>query len=188
MITTRHADWDRRFRLLRQHGMSVQPHDRHRADQVVFEQYLEPGFNFRMSDLQAAVGRAQLARLDEIVRRRRALAARYATQLAGISGIVLPQDPPWARSNWQSYAVRLQPPLEQRAVMQQLLAAGVGSHRGVMCCHREPACPPGSWRSASGLGESERATDTAIMLPLFPSMSEDEQDRVVEALRAIARA
>ncbi len=183
MITTRHAEWDRRFRLLRQHGMSAQPHDRHRADSVIFERYIEPGFNFRLTDLQAAVGRAQLARLDEIVARRRRLAARYGELLRGVPAVELAKEPPWARGNWQSCAVRLGAGIDQRAVMERMLAAGVSTQRGIMCIHREPAYPPGTWRSAGGLGESERAQDSTILLPLFPAMTDAVQDRVVEALR-----
>lgn len=185
MITTRHAEWDRLFRLWRQHGMSVQAHDRHRSDKVVFESYIEPGFNFRMTDLQAAVGRAQLQRLPEIVAQRRRLAERYTSLLADLSAVALPEQPPWARSNWQSYAVRLGPGLEQRRVMEQMHAAGIGVHRGVICCHKEPAYPPGTWRPAAGLAESERATNDCVMLPLFPGLTEPEQNRVVTVLRAV---
>ena len=74
MITTRHADWDSKFRLLRQHAMSVPDTVRHGSNQVIFESYPTVGYNYRMTDIQAAVGREQLKRLPEIVRERRALA------------------------------------------------------------------------------------------------------------------
>jgi dTDP-4-amino-4,6-dideoxygalactose transaminase len=136
-----------------------------------------------MTDIQAAIGRVQLARLPEIVERRRQLAATYGELLRGISGIVPAVEPEWARTNWQSYTVRLEPPVEQRRVMQQMLDDGVSTRRGVMNAHREPAYPPGSWRAAGSLARGERAQDTVLVLPLYHQMTGDEQQRVVESLR-----
>jgi dTDP-4-amino-4,6-dideoxygalactose transaminase len=161
----------------------------------VFESYDIVGYNYRLTDLQAAVGRAQLERLPEILERRRQLAARYAVRLAGIPGLRLPQEPAWARTNWQSYCVRLPDACDQRRVMQTLLDQGIASKRGVMCTHRAPAyakvpwacsaeprscdCAPGTCHN---LCESERAEDRSLMLPLYPGLSERDQDRVIAAL------
>ncbi len=185
MITTRHAEWDKRFRLLRQHAMSVPDTVRHGARQVIFEEYPCLGFNYRMTDIQAAVGREQLKRLPEILARRRHLASRYATLLAAVPDIVAPAEPAWARSNWQSYAVRLPAACDQREVMQKMLDAGVATRRGIMCAHREPAYQNGEpWRACPGeLRESEGAQDHTILLPLFHQLTEVQQDYVVETLR-----
>ncbi len=203
MITTSHADWDARFRLLRQHGMSVPDTVRHGARVVILESYPVLGWNYRLTDVQAAVGREQLRRLPEIVERRRRLAARYREILAGIPGLGLPEEPPWARTNWQSFCVRLPDACDQRRVMQHLLDRGVASRRGVMCAHREPAYARGAepWSCGSGPGacacpggrctrlrESERAQDRTILLPLFPQMSDEDQDHVASALAAAVRA
>ena len=185
MITTRHADWDRQFRLWRHHGMNVPAHDRHTAGNVVFENYDTLGYNYRMTDMQAAIGREQVRKLPDIVQRRRRLAARYGTLLAEVSGITIPVEPAWARSNWQSYCVRLSDNLDQREVMQRLLEIGVATRRGVMCTHREPAYPTGSWRSGGPLTASELAQDRTIVLPLYPSLTDAEQDTVVAALREV---
>ena len=107
MLTTANPEWDAAFRLLRQHAMSVPDTVRHGAKQVIFESYPVLGYNYRMTDIQAAVGREQLKRLPEIVARRRAIADRYRELLAGMPGLGLPVEPDWARSNWQSYCVRL---------------------------------------------------------------------------------
>ncbi|MEO6785196.1 MAG: DegT/DnrJ/EryC1/StrS family aminotransferase, partial [Chthoniobacteraceae bacterium] len=107
MITTARADWVERCRCLRHHGMNVAAHDRHTAKRVIFEGYDTLGFNYRMTDVQAAIGREQVRRLPEIVRRRHALAARYTAALADFPSVIPPVEPPWARSNWQSYCVRL---------------------------------------------------------------------------------
>jgi dTDP-4-amino-4,6-dideoxygalactose transaminase len=181
MLTTRHADWDRQFRLLRQHGMSVSDAVRHNASEVIFEAYLVPGFNYRMTDIQAAIGRRQLARLDGIIARRRELAARYGELLGSIPGVQPPVEPDWARSNWQSYAVRLPDGADQERVMQALLAHGVASRRGIMCAHLEPAYADAP---APPLPHSEAAHRRALLLPLFAQMTDGEQLVVVAALRA----
>lgn len=184
MIVTRHADWDRKFRLWRQHGMSVPDAARHGAKQVVFEDYVVPGFNYRLTDLQAAVGREQLKRLPEMVARRREQAARYGALLPNLPGVQVPTEPEWARANWQSYAIRLVDGAgRQRKIMQGLLNAGISTRRGVMCSHREPAYRLAAWRAAGSLTESERAQDEGIILPLYHEMLPGDQERVVAVLR-----
>ena len=185
MITTRNADWDKKFRLWRQHGMSVPDSVRHGSKQVVFEDYLEVGFNYRLTDVQAAMGREQLKRLPAMIERRRAQAARYRELLAGIPGVELPGEPAWARANWQSYCVRLVRGSGQRAVMQAMLDAGISTRRGVMCSHREPAYASAPWRMPAGqtLSQSEAAQDNCIILPLYHEMTDAEQGRAAAALR-----
>jgi dTDP-4-amino-4,6-dideoxygalactose transaminase len=185
MLTTKNSGYDEQFRLLRQHGMSVNDRVRHSAREVVFEEHAVMGYNYRMTDIQAAVGREQLKRLPEIVAARRGLAARYAERLADMPALELPIEPAWARTNWQSFWVRLPGWCEQRAVMQYLLDQGVASRRGIMCAHREAP-----YRRASGnsdLPESERAQDRNIILPLYPQMTDDDQDYVCEVLAAACK-
>lgn len=185
MITTKHADWDRTFRLMRQHGMDVPDTVRHSSAQVIFESYPVVGFNYRMTDIQAAVGREQLKRLPDFVDRRRALAGRYERLLAGIAGLTTPREPAWARSNWQSYCVQLPEGCDQRRVMQSLLDAGVSTRRGIMCSHREPAYD--DLPLHRGLPHSERAQDRGLLLPLYPQLLLDQQQTVVKALRDALR-
>jgi dTDP-4-amino-4,6-dideoxygalactose transaminase len=186
MLTTGNAEWDRLFRLWRQHGMDVPDTVRHAAAQVIFETYPMVGYNYRMTDLQAAVGRIQLDRLPDIVAVRRALAERYGAMLAEMPGVVPPAEPAWARSNWQSYCIRLSDGLNQRAVMQAMLDRGVATRRGIMCAHREPAYA--DWPQPHPLTQSERAQDECLLLPLYPQMTEAEQDQVVAALGEACRA
>lgn len=185
MLTTRDPGLDATFRLLRQHGMSVADTVRHQAREVVFESYPVSGFNYRLSDLQAAVGRVQLQALDALVERRRSLAEAYGRKLAGIVGLGLPTEPDWARSNWQSYAVRLPEGADQVAVMQAMLERGVATRRGVMCAHLEGAY---AGVAHGPLPRSEAAHRRSIVLPLFPQMSEAMQDQVCEALQAALNA
>jgi dTDP-4-amino-4,6-dideoxygalactose transaminase len=185
MLTTSKADFDRSFRLLRQHGMSIPDTVRHGAQQVMFEEYLATGYNYRMTDIQAAVGRKQLERLPELILRRRALAARYQELLGNIDGLLLPLEPEWARSNWQSYCVLLPDRVCQEAVMQRLLDQGIATRRGIMCVHREPPYMEESPRR--DLRQSELAQDRAILLPLYAQMTEEEQVAVGDAMRAAVR-
>src|SRR5690349_12963934 len=187
MLTTRSADLDRAFRLLRQHGMNVPDAVRHSSTQVVFEEYVVAGYNYRMTDIQAAIGREQLKRLPAIIARRRELAARYDAGLRSLDGVVVPREPRWARSNWQSYAIRLGAWIDQRTFMQRMLDAGIATRRGVMNAHREAAYPAGTWRAATGLGRSEEAQDTTVILPLFHQLTEDDQDRVIDTVARIIR-
>jgi dTDP-4-amino-4,6-dideoxygalactose transaminase len=201
MLTTVDEALDRCFRLLRHHGMSVSDVERHDARQVTFEEYTQVGYNYRLTDIQAAVGRVQLRRLPAIVQRRRELAARYRELLGAIPGLGVFSEPAWARSNWQTFAVRLPAGRDQRRVMQAMLEAGIATRRGVMCAHREPAyrgqgwrciegpqacgCPPASCRR---LKTSERLQDETIALPMFHAMTDEEQRRVASTLAASLHA
>jgi dTDP-4-amino-4,6-dideoxygalactose transaminase len=202
MLTTSDSELDARFRLLRQHGMSVPDSVRHNATEIVFEEYRVLGFNYRMTDIQAAIGREQIKRLPVIVARRRTLAARYDAGLGGTPGITVPAEPSWARSNWQSYAIRVEAG-RQRAIMQRLLDESISTRRGVMNAHREAAYPPHTWRAgapggpaavaeASAVKEgpplrhSEEARDSAIVLPLFHELTQTDQDRVIDAVTRAA--
>jgi dTDP-4-amino-4,6-dideoxygalactose transaminase len=182
MLTTSNPEWDAKFRLLRQHAMSVPDTVRHGASEVIFESYPMLGYNYRMTDIQAAVGREQLRRLPEIVARRRQLGHRYASLLGEMPELGLPMAPAWARTNWQSYCVRLPEWSNQLDVMQSMLNVGVSTRRGIMCSHREAA-----YRNQPvlhPLPESESAQDRCVLLPLFSGISEVEQNQVAAALES----
>jgi dTDP-4-amino-4,6-dideoxygalactose transaminase len=185
MLTTSNAAYDAEFRLLRQHGMSVNDRVRHGSREVVFEDHSVLGYNYRMTDIQAAVGREQLKRLPEIVATRRRLAARYHELLRDVPGLGLIQEPSWARSNFQSYWVELPEWCDQRKVMQHLLDENVSSRRGIMNSHREDPYRTPALRFP--LPMSEKAQDRRIILPLFPQLTDDEQTFVAATLRAACR-
>lgn len=182
MVTTANPDHDRQIRLWRQHGMNVPDTIRHHSPQVVFEDYVCVGYNYRMTDIQAVIGRKQLERLPQLIARRRAIANQYLELLGNIEGLILPFEPAWARSNWQSYCVRLPDRVDQRTVMQNLLDQGIATRRGIMCAHRE--APYRGEKPRHDLRQSELAQDHAILLPLYAQMTESEIDQVACALRA----
>ncbi|WP_370515400.1 DegT/DnrJ/EryC1/StrS family aminotransferase [Paracoccus sp. S-4012] len=186
MLTTDNAEFARFFRLVRQHGMSIPDTVRHSSAEVVFEEYPVVGYNYRMTDMQAAIGRQQLKRLPEIITRRRSIAQRYEALLEAIPGVEAPREPGWARSNWQSYPVRLARHLDQRSIMQSMLDRGVATRRGIMCAHLEA---PYAGAARHPLHASEAAQRHSILLPLYPQMSVEDQNQVVSALRdAVAGA
>lgn len=187
MITTRDAALAERLRRMRQHGMSVTDAQRHGSRAVIFEEYSSPGFNYRLTDLQAAVGRVQLGRLPALLARRRALVDRYRERLHGSPELAFPVEPSWARTNWQSLCVTLTDRCarSQREVMQALLERGIATRRGVMCAHLEPAyADQGPFE---GLERSVRARDRGLILPLHGGLSDDDVDRVCAALLDVVR-
>lgn len=185
MITTSREDWADRARRLREHGMSVSAAERHRSVLPPAEQYLEVGFNFRMTDLQAAVGIVQLGRLDQVVSRRREIAARYQRELSAIPGLRCVADPEGGTSNYQSFWVRLDDafPLDREQLLADLAAEDISARRGIMAAHRQPAY---SGQETAPLPITERLTDTTLILPVFHQLSAEERARVLEALTRAA--
>jgi perosamine synthetase len=186
MIVTRDAGLAQRAREVRSHGMSLSDLDRHRQGGLVEAGYRYVGHNFRMSDINAAVGIAQFARLDHILERRAAIAARYDAAFAEIPGVEPPLVPPGYRHSYQSYVVTITDASarDRDAVREYLLAAGVASRVGVMAAHLEPV-----YRGAvrGPLPETERMTATSMVIPLFPQMDDGQIERVVATIeRAVS--
>lgn len=183
MLTTNDPGLDAQFRLLRQHAMSVPDTVRHKAKEIIFEEYPVLGFNYRMTDIQGAIGIEQLKRLDGLVAERRRNAALYAELLRDLP-VTPPFEPEWCRSNWQSYQV-LFPGVDQKALMQAMQDNGITTRRGIMCAHREPAYrAEGTCRlPRQGLPVSENAQDRGVLLPVFSGMTEDEVRQVVGVLK-----
>jgi dTDP-4-amino-4,6-dideoxygalactose transaminase len=186
MITTPHESWADRARRLREHGMSVSAADRHGKVLAPAENYVEVGFNYRMTDVQAAIGLVQLTRLPEIVQRRRELAEAYAKQIDDISGLRAVADPPWGRCNFQSFWTEVSEhfPLSREELLHRLAEAEISARRGIMSAHRQP---PYQGSASVDLPITERLTDNTVILPLFHQMSESEQARIIEVLIAASR-
>jgi dTDP-4-amino-4,6-dideoxygalactose transaminase len=161
VVTTRDPLLDERVRAWRNHGS---------RDGVY-------GFNYRMTDLQAAVGRVQLERLPGLVAERRRLVGELRARLPELA---FPVEPSWARSNWQSLCVRLPSAAAATALLARLEAAGVAARPGLTNAHEEPEQRDGL---RAPLPRSEAARRTSVMLPLPSRMSADELDRVVAAVR-----
>jgi perosamine synthetase len=172
-------EYDDRFRLLRQHGMSVPDTVRHSSNRVIFEDYVTTGFNYRMTDVQAAIGIEQLKKLPGILEERRKIAAIYMEKLKNIPWLEPPQEPLYCRTNWQSYPVKVLDgsPVSRDDLMQKLLDAGISTRRGIMNSHQEPA-----YAASSPQEHSEKARDSVILLPLFNGMKKAEVEEVVKGI------
>jgi dTDP-4-amino-4,6-dideoxygalactose transaminase len=183
MITTNDAELDARFRLLRQHGMSVPDSIRHESRKVIFEDYLTTGFNYRMTDIQAAVGIEQLKKLDGILRKRRHLAEKYCELLAHVPNLQVAKADNSILPNWQSFPIRIMDgtSLSQVEVMQRLLDKGIATRRGIMNAHQEPAYRITGWL----LPHSELCRDRTILLPLFSTIGEERLDYISDRLLVI---
>ncbi|SNX56428.1 perosamine synthetase [Streptomyces sp. TLI_55] len=182
MLTTDDAEWAARLRRLREHGMNASAAERHASNKPVLENYLEVGFNYRMTDVQAAIGMVQLGKLDAMIARRRELAARYDALLRDVPGLTVVRDPAHGQSNFQSYWVLLDVdfPVGRDDLLGALADAGVSARRGIMAAHLEPAYAD---HPHAPLPVTERITRDSLILPLFHTMTEAQQDRVVTALR-----
>jgi len=188
MITTNREDFYERLKLLRQHGMSVNDRVRHESKTVLFEDHLEVGYNYRMTDIQASVGIKQLEKLDWIVSQRRLVAEAYLNILKDIPCLQLPKEEEGYFSNFQSFSIYLKPscPLERNELMQRLLDAGISTRRGVMTIHRVTA-----YRSESKgvyLPISEDLNDNSIIIPLYIPMEESEISYVINTFSEIIKS
>jgi dTDP-4-amino-4,6-dideoxygalactose transaminase len=187
MITTNNSEHTHRLRRLRQHGMSVSDTARHASCKVVIERYEMLGHNYRITDIQAAIGIEQMKRLPGIVARRLELAARYTEHLQRHPWLRPPHIPEYAQPNFQSYAAHLtnDAPMSRDQLMQRLLDQGIATRRGIMLAHTEPACAGIATRL---LPRSEAASHRSLLLPLYPQLTDDEQEQVLTALDDLAAA
>lgn len=188
MLTTSNPDWAARARTLREHAMNLSAAERSASILAPAEAYTEVGYNYRMTDLQAAVGLVQLERLDAVVRRRRELAAGYAKAFAEIEFLRPVEDPPWGESNFQSYWIEVLPGFgtDRNGVLEALARQEISARRGIMAAHLEPAYRNRDTGTAS-LEATERLSAGTLILPLFHEMTESEQARVIETVAASGR-
>lgn len=187
MVLTNRPDLAQRLQRLRSHGMTRE------AGQMTepshgpwYYQQVELGFNYRMTDLQAALGLSQLNKLDGFIARRRELAARYHRLLGGLP-LTLPGLQPDAESAWHLYVVRLQLDgitLSHLQVFEGLRAAGIGVNLHYIPVHLQPYYRDLGFATGD-FPQAERYYSEAISLPMFPSLSDEQQDYVVEQLRRL---
>ena len=180
MVTTDDDAAAERLRRVRSHAASTSDLMRHQSGTTDVEAYEELGYNYRMTDIQAAVGLVQLTRLDGILAERRRLAARYATLLGSDARLTIPYVPADRPHTYQSYCVWLHG-VSRQAVMDHLAAQGIASRRGVMAIHLEPLYR--RLQPDVSLPVTERASAETLLLPLYVGMTEGEQDEVVAAVR-----
>ena len=183
MITADDGALAERARLLRAHGMSVSDLARHQARRVIIEEYQDIGYNYRMSDVHAAIGIEQLKRLPSILAQRCELAERYTAAFRDLEGVQLPFSSGETPHTYQSYMIQLRAGAgsTRERLMDELLAAGIPTRRGVMAIHREPV-----YRKRCGsvsLPVTETAAATTVLIPLYAGMTDGEQEYVIDHVR-----
>jgi perosamine synthetase len=187
MITTSNETYYNRLKLLRQHGMSVNDRARHESSRVIFEDHLEVGYNYRLTDIQAAVGIHQLEKLDWIIGKRRKIASRYHKAFKAIECLQLPLEKKDFISNYQSYSIYLKDscPVSRNELMQKMLDAGISTRRGIMTSHRETAYK----EECAGLSlpVSEKASDRSIILPLYVPMKDEDVQMVIDTFKSFLK-
>ncbi|GLY05286.1 MULTISPECIES: DegT/DnrJ/EryC1/StrS family aminotransferase [Actinoplanes] len=178
MVTVDSPEAAARLRRLREHGMNVSAADRHTSKQPVIESYLETAFNYRMTDIQAAIGLVQLGRLSGLVEQRRALAQNYHALLSDIDGLTPIKDPSYGQTNYQSFWVLMTKNRDE--TLRALADAGVSARRGIMAAHLEPAY---EGVDHAPLPVTERLTRNSLILPLHHKLTEDDQVHIAGVLR-----
>jgi perosamine synthetase len=187
MILTNDGALAARLRMLRHQGMSLSDFERHSAGPTTFESYPEIGYNFRITDIQAAIGICQLDRLVDLLARRRKVADRYIAALSNHSSVEPPYVPAHVTPNWQSFQVRVRPKsrIDRNTMMERLYGEGIATRRGVMASHLEPP-----YKSLGYcLPATERAAAECLQLPMHSGMTEADVDVVLAAIdRTCVRA
>jgi perosamine synthetase len=183
MILTDDGALAERLRRLRHQGMSLSDYARHGGPPTQFEGYPEIGYNHRITDIQAAIGLAQLERLDDILERRRTVAAHYDSYLSGHPTFIAPHVPTGLDHNWQSYQIRLRDGVgcSRDAIMDRLFEMDILTRRGVMASHLEPPYR----QYAPALPVTEATAVSTIQLPIHPGLTREQQDRILTALDTV---
>jgi perosamine synthetase len=180
MIVTNDGDVSARLRRLRHQGMSLSDYQRHNSSPTTFETYPEIGYNFRITDIQAAIGVAQMAKLDGFLQRRRSIAEQYIEGLRNHALVVAPFVPDHVTPNWQSFqmTVRDGRTSTRNALMEHFHQNGIATRRGVMASHLEK---PYIHIGAS-LPHTEAVAAASLQLPIFPELADEQVEQVLETL------
>lgn len=187
MITTGRQDFYDRLKQLRQHGMSINDKIRHNSNKLLFEDHLEVAYNYRMTDIQAAVGIQQLKKLDWIAKERRKIAQHYLKAFEKIECIRLPKEEEGYLSNYQSFSIYLKEtcPIGRNELMEQLLVKGISTRRGIMTSHRETAYKLKSKNLS--LPISEDTSDNSILIPLFVPMEHSIIQYIIDTISTLLK-
>lgn len=176
MITTSDAELAARISVLRSHGSVRGTH---------FMSFVEAGYNYRLSDVNAAIGVVQMTRLDALLTSRRERADRYAELFQGVDGVTVPRTPEGRTHTYQSYVVLLDEDIDRDSVIDSMRAAGVETTLGTYSMHLQPYFAERFGISDSALPRATRAHRSALTLPLYPQMDDDDLIFVRDALRTV---
>jgi perosamine synthetase len=183
MITTNDAVLAEKARTLRATGASISDLERHKAKGVLVQKYGEIGYNYRMTDIQAAIGLVQMRKLDAMLEQRTAQARRYDVALVNIAELEPPYVPAYATHAYSSYLVRVRPQsrVHRDELLHRMSERGISCRVGIQPLHHEPFYA--AQHGGKHFPATEEAAASTIFLPIFPGLKEEEQERVVDALK-----
>jgi len=189
MVLTNNKELYDRLILLRSHGITREPElMENEPDGPWYYEQIDLGFNYRMTDLQAALGSSQMDRLDEFVDRRRFLANRYNQLLTDLP-VKLPYQHPDSHSSWHIYVVRLdlgQVNIDKKALFSQMRKLGINLNLHYLPVHTQPYYKQLGF-SEGNFPVSEHYYKEVFTLPLYYSLTEAQQDYIVESLKEVLK-
>ena len=182
-IVTNSKEYAEKMKALRQHYMTVSDLARHKTGSIIFESYPGIGYNFRMSDVQAAIGIAQMDKLDKLLKKRENIATVYNKAFAGHPYLDISYVPAGCKHTYQSYLLRVkkESPIRREEIMAKLAQAGIATRRGIMAIHQEPAYA--SAKNIINLPVTEECTLSTMTIPLYPQMNKAEVSYVISEIK-----
>jgi perosamine synthetase len=168
-------------RVLRAHGATVSDLERHKAKGQIYEEYRELGYNYRMTDIQAAIGIEQMKRLDGLLAKRRQVALRYTSEFGKLDQVQTPAEPAYAKHSYQSYVIRLRQGcrVSRDELIRELVDSGISSRKGIAPAHLEPLYLA---RGRVSLPVTEAVAQQSLFLPLYASLAESDQARIIDTV------
>ncbi|KAA5533373.1 DegT/DnrJ/EryC1/StrS family aminotransferase [Taibaiella lutea] len=186
MLVTDNDDIAEQARILRATGASVSDLDRHKAKGLILQKYYDSGYNYRMTDMQAAMGIVQLTKIDAMLEQRKYQAEYYNQHLAAISDLQLPFVPEYADPAWSSYCIKIKPESKKtvQEVLQTLAAANISARFGIQPLHQEPYFENQNYKDED-FPVSCTVADQTFFVPIYPGMTEQQQQHIVQTLKQI---
>jgi len=189
MVTTEDPEVANRVRMLSLHGISKDAYARYTAAGTWRYEILDLGYKYNMTDIQAALGLSQLAKCDLMRERRERIANRYTEALSSLGAYELPRATPGTQHAWHLYAIKLKPDvltLSRDRVIEELKQRGIGTSVHFIPLHTHPYYQQNLGYRIGQFPNAEKHFEGAISLPLFPGMTAEDTDRVIEALHELA--
>lgn len=183
MVVINQGEKAERARILRATGASISDLVRHEARGILQQQYHEAGYNYRLTDIQAAIGLVQLKKINEMLEQRAAQARFYTSELSQLEEIQPPFVPDYAEPSWSSYCIKLRrsAKIDRDTLLRRLVDKGISCRRGIQSLHQEPHFLP--LCQDLSLPASEAAAQSTIFLPIFPGLTLEQQQYIVEQIK-----
>jgi perosamine synthetase len=185
MITTSNKEFYERLKQLRQHGMTVNDLDRHNSTRFINEDYVGLGYNYRLTDIQAAIGIKQLEKIEMLIKGRSKIAEIYNQKLSNLREVNLPKIDVNDKTNYQSYPVYINNISEEKRdeIIQSMLDFGIGLKKGIMLAHKTSSYK--YLKQKNPLLVSEDLSSHSVLLPLYPGLESEEINNIIYKFKRI---